>query len=41
MPADQVVGREIVEANGGAIKRLPLLGEVTTDALVERLARKD
>ncbi|MCX7017118.1 MAG: D-glycero-beta-D-manno-heptose-7-phosphate kinase [Candidatus Sumerlaeota bacterium] len=38
--ADEVVGREIVESHGGKVVLLPLLGETTTDAMVERIARQ-
>jgi len=37
---EEVVGREIVESYGGRVVRLPLLGEMTTDAMVERIARQ-
>ncbi|HTV78504.1 MAG TPA: D-glycero-beta-D-manno-heptose 1-phosphate adenylyltransferase [Steroidobacteraceae bacterium] len=42
--ADQVVGREIVEAGGGRVALVPLLPQKSTSALVERikgLARKE
>ena len=35
--ADQVVGREIVEANGGRVALVPLLPQKSTSALVERI----
>ena len=35
--ADQVVGREIVEANGGRVALVPLLPQRSTTALVERI----
>lgn len=37
---DEVVGGSIVEGYGGKIVRLPLLGEMTTDAMLERIARQ-
>lgn len=37
---EEVVGGSIVESSGGKVVRLPLLGEVTTDAMVERIARQ-
>jgi D-beta-D-heptose 7-phosphate kinase/D-beta-D-heptose 1-phosphate adenosyltransferase len=37
---EEIVGREIVEAYGGKVVSLPQLGEVTTDAVVERIARR-
>jgi D-beta-D-heptose 7-phosphate kinase/D-beta-D-heptose 1-phosphate adenosyltransferase len=35
--ADQVVGREVVEANGGRVALVPLLPQKSTSALVERI----
>ncbi len=35
--ADQVVGREIVEANGGRVALVPLLPQKSTTALVDRI----
>ena len=35
-----LVGREIVEAGGGRVELLPMLGEVVTDAMVQRIARQ-
>jgi D-beta-D-heptose 7-phosphate kinase/D-beta-D-heptose 1-phosphate adenosyltransferase len=35
--AEQVVGREIVEANGGRVALVPLLPQKSTSALVERI----
>ena len=36
----EIEGREIVEAYGGRVESLPILGEMTTDALLERIARQ-
>ncbi|OPZ15975.1 MAG: Bifunctional protein HldE [candidate division BRC1 bacterium ADurb.BinA364] len=36
----QIVGAEIVEAQGGRTVSLPLFGETTTDAMVEKIARQ-
>ncbi len=33
-----VVGRSIVESYGGKVEVLPLLGAVTTDSMLERIA---
>ena len=37
---DKVVGRELVEADGGRVALVPLLSEKSTSALVERIRRK-
>jgi D-beta-D-heptose 7-phosphate kinase/D-beta-D-heptose 1-phosphate adenosyltransferase len=34
---DAVVGREIVEANGGRVALVPLLAEKSTSALIKRI----
>jgi rfaE bifunctional protein nucleotidyltransferase chain/domain len=36
---DQVVGREVVEANGGRVLLVPVVEGFSTTALVERLRR--
>lgn len=38
---DQVVGREVVEANGGRVLLVPVVEGFSTTALVERLRRTD
>lgn len=38
-PADQIVGREVVEARGGRVVRVPVLGGYSTTALIERVRR--
>lgn len=40
MRSEQVVGRKIVEAAGGRVEVLPMLGDTSTDAKLERIARQ-
>ena len=37
---DKVVGRELVEADGGRVALIPLLSERSTTALVERIRNR-
>ncbi len=39
-PGGEIVGRAIVERHGGRVEGLPLLGEVTTETMLERIARQ-
>ncbi len=36
-PAEQIVGREIVEARGGVVKTIPLVPGLSTTALIQRI----
>ena len=36
-PADQIVGRETVEARGGTVKTIPLVPNVSTTALINKI----
>lgn len=36
-PLDQIVGRDLVEARGGVVKTIPLVPDVSTTAIVERI----
>ncbi len=38
-PADQIVGRDIVEARGGRVVRVPVAAGYSTTAIVERIRR--
>lgn len=38
-PADQIVGRDVVEARGGRVVRIPLEEGFSTTALIERIRR--
>lgn len=38
-PLDRIVGREVVEAHGGRVVRLPLLEDLSTSVLLEKLRR--
>lgn len=40
-PADQIVGRDTVEARGGKVVRMPVEEGFSTTALVERIRRAD
>ena len=37
---EEIVGSAIVEGYGGRIESLPTLGELTTDAVIERIAQQ-
>lgn len=39
LKSDEIVGHAIVEGYGGRIESLPTLGELTTDAVIERIAQ--
>jgi D-beta-D-heptose 7-phosphate kinase/D-beta-D-heptose 1-phosphate adenosyltransferase len=39
-PADQIVGRDTVEARGGVVVRAPVEGEYSTTAIVERIRKQ-
>ena len=39
-PADQIVGRDTVEARGGVVVRAPIEGEYSTTAIVERIRKQ-
>lgn len=34
---DEIVGREVVEAHGGRVERIPLLPDLSTSALIDRI----
>ena len=36
---DQIVGREVVEARGGSVRTIPLIPEVSTTGLVEKIRK--
>ncbi|WP_447978534.1 D-glycero-beta-D-manno-heptose 1-phosphate adenylyltransferase [Candidatus Nitrospira bockiana] len=38
-PLDKIVGRDLVEARGGAVKTLPLVPGVSTTTLVEKIKK--
>jgi D-beta-D-heptose 7-phosphate kinase/D-beta-D-heptose 1-phosphate adenosyltransferase len=38
-PPDRIIGRETVEARGGAVKTIPLVPGVSTTALVEKIRK--
>jgi rfaE bifunctional protein nucleotidyltransferase chain/domain len=38
-PADQIVGRDIVEARGGRVVRMPVEAGYSSTALIERIRR--
>ena len=39
--ADAIVGRDIVEARGGRVVRIPLAAGYSTSAIVEKIARAE
>ena len=36
-PVDRIIGREVVEANGGVVKTIPLVPNMSTTALIQRI----
>jgi D-beta-D-heptose 7-phosphate kinase/D-beta-D-heptose 1-phosphate adenosyltransferase len=36
-PVDRIIGREIVEANGGVVKAIPLVPNMSTTSLIQRI----
>ena len=38
-PLDQIIGREIVEARGGQVLTIPLVPEISTTTLVQRIQK--
>ena len=38
---DQIVGREIVEKRGGMVKSIPLIPDVSTSMIIERIQKKE
>jgi rfaE bifunctional protein nucleotidyltransferase chain/domain len=39
-PIERIVGREVVEANGGRVVRIPLVEGLSTTALIERILER-
>lgn len=40
-PVDRIAGRETVQARGGRVLSLPLLGQFSTTALVDKIGRRE
>jgi rfaE bifunctional protein nucleotidyltransferase chain/domain len=38
-PVEKIVGREIVEARGGSVRTIPLVPEISTTALVQKIQK--